>query len=105
MNTHQYLTKVGRFTSHLAGISFGIGTLLFVLHKIFHQTEDIILIGIGFVAIAFAINLLVFLFMCYLFIVHPFYRDYFAGKMFIMLVNIPAAGFYFLLVINNSFIF
>lgn len=105
MNTHQYFTQIGRFSTLLASASFGIGTLLLVLHKIFHHTENIILIGVGFVVIAFVINSLVFLFLIYLFVVHPFYRDYFAGKIFLLIANIPIAGFYFLLVINNSLIF
>ncbi len=105
MDTSQYLTKIGLFSTQLTGVSFGIGTLLLVLHKIFPHAQDIILVGIGYVIIAFVINLLVFLFLFYLFITNPFNRGYFIGKMFIMLANIPIAVFYFLLVINNSLIF
>jgi hypothetical protein len=103
MTPMQYLTKAGEFSTHLAISSFAIGTVLLFTYRFVPEFDSVILIGLGYVALAFVLNAIVFIYLFCYFIRHPGHREYFAVKMLIMLVNIPIAVFYFFLFINDFY--
>lgn len=99
----QYLTRAGEFSTHLALSSFAIGTVLLLTYRFVPQFDSIILIGLGYVALAFVLNSIVFVYLFIYFIRYPIHREYFAVKMLLMLANIPIAVFYFFVLINDFY--
>ena len=95
MATVHYLRKAGEFSTHMAIGSFGIGTLLLISYKIFPENQNLLLVGLAYVVIAFALNTIVFFHLLYYFITQKNYREYFAVKMLILLANLPIVAIYF----------
>jgi hypothetical protein len=93
----QLITKTetsNRFSTYLAIGSFGIGTLLFLIHFILPEFGVLYLIGYFYLLFAFLINLAVFLYLLFQFFMQPKDREALMVKMLIMLANIPIALFY-----------
>ena len=94
-------TEHGKFSTYLALISFGIGTLFLILHLLFRDMMLIIYIGYIYVLLAFLINGIAFLYLIYLFITYPFERETIAIRILILLANIPIALLYLNIVLPN----
>lgn len=90
------------FSTYLALLSFGIGTLLFVLHLVFPFEEGILILGFFYVLFAILINSLSLLNLCYLFITEPEHRETNAIRILILLANIPIALLYFYIVVHKN---
>jgi hypothetical protein len=102
MTATQHLIRAGIFSTHLAAASFGIATLLLLLYRFIPTIQNtLVIIGLWYVFIAILANTIVFLHLFYCFVVQPMYREYFAVKMLLMLINIPIAIFYLYLIIIN----
>ncbi len=102
MTATQHLSRAGIFSTHLAAASFGIGTLLLLLYRFIpHIQNTVVIMGFWYFFIAILVNTIVFLQLFYCFVVHRMYREYFAVKMLLMLINIPTAIFYLYLIIIN----
>ena len=95
--------KSAGFSTYLAIGSFGIGTLLFLLHFALPEYGLLYFIGYFYLLIAFLVNLLVFLNLLFLFFIKPNEREDLTIKMLIMLANIPIALLY-LYIIYTSFL-
>jgi len=94
MSPVYYLRKAGEFSTHMAIGSFAIGTLILLLYKMIPDNLNMLLIGLAYIVIAFVLNSLVFFHLLYYFITQKNYREYFAVKMLILLINIPIAALY-----------
>jgi len=94
MSTVYYLRKAGEFSTHMAIGSFGIGSLLLLLYKLFPENENLLPVVLAYVVIAFGLNTIVFFHLLHYFITQKNYRKYFAVKMLILLGNIPIAVLY-----------
>ncbi|TDP59353.1 hypothetical protein [Flavobacterium dankookense] len=93
--------KSAGFSTYLAISSFGIGTLLFLLHFALPEYGLLYFIGYFYLILAFFINLLVFLNLLFLFFIKPNEREDLTIKMLIMLANIPIALLYLYIVFNK----
>lgn len=94
MSPVYYLRKAGEFSTHMAIGSFAIGTLILLLYKIIPENSNMLLIGLAYIVIAFVLNSLVFFHLLYYFVTQKNYREYFAVKMLILLVNVPISALY-----------
>ena len=94
MTAVHYLRKAGEFSTHMALASFGIGTILMLLHQVYPNLVYLLFIGLAYVVIAFVLNSIVFFHLLYYFIIQKNYREYFAIKMLILLANIPIVALY-----------
>ena len=93
--------KSAGFSTYLAIGSFGIGTLLFLLHFVLPEYGLLYFIGYFYLLIAFLVNLLVFLNLLFLYFIKPNEREDLTIKMLIMLANIPIALLYLYIVFNK----
>lgn len=93
--------KSAGFSTYLAIGSFGIGTLLFLLHFALPEYGLLYFIGYFYLILAFFINLLVFLNLLFLYFIKPNEREDLTIKMLIMLANIPIALLYLYIVFNK----
>lgn len=91
-------TKTTGFSTYLAIGSFCIGTILLLLHLIFHHEDNIMFFGFFYVLFAFLINSIVFLNLVFKFLIRSENREDLVIKMLIMLANIPITIFYIYLV-------
>ena len=80
----------------MAIVSFGIGTLLLLLHFIFKKSDIIVTVGIYYVLISFLINGLMLL---KLIIIEPLNRSKIERQALILFANVPISFVYFLIVI------
>jgi hypothetical protein len=88
------------FSTYLALGSFAIGTILFVLFKLFPNESYIFMIGFFYVLFAILLNSLVLLNLFYQFITNKSERENIAIRILILLANIPIALLYFFIVIK-----
>lgn len=93
--------KSAGFSTYLAIGSFGIGTLLFLLHFALPEYGLLYFIGYFYLLIAFLVNLLVFLNLLFLYFIKPTEREDLAIKMLIMLANIPITLLYIYIVFHK----
>ena len=84
----------------MAIVSFGIGTLLLLLHFIFKNSDIIIIpFGIYYVLIAFLVNGLMLLKLIIDWIIEPLNRSKIERQALILFANVPISFVYFLIVI------
>jgi hypothetical protein len=100
-----WLKIIDSISTTVAITSFAIGTLLFGAYKLYPVYDRLLVIGLLYVAIAFILNLVVFLNLFILFVKVPAQREYYAVKMLIILANLPVAYLYFILLSNQNFKF
>jgi hypothetical protein len=93
--------KSAGFSTYLAIGSFGLGTLLFLLHFALPEYGLLYFIGYFYLILAFFINLLVFLNLLFLYFIKPNEREDLTIKMLIMLANIPIALLYLYIVFHK----
>lgn len=91
----------GKFSTYLALISFGIGTLILIIHLLFPEMSLIYYVGYIYVLVALIINGFTFLYLLYLFIIYRFDRETIAIRILILLANIPIALLYLNIAIPN----
>lgn len=92
-------------STKIAAISFIIGTLLLIAHLIFKSAFIILLIGLFYVYLAVFINLIVLLFLIISLITNPKNRKSTIIKILIVLLNVPIAVAYFLIILNENSLF
>lgn len=90
-----------KFSTLVAIGSFGIGTLLLLLHLGLPHEEKILILGFVYVVIAGLINGIVLLDLLFRFTINPLQRELIAIKILLLLVNIPIAYLYFFIVSQN----
>ncbi|MFN7045642.1 MAG: hypothetical protein ACK4M1_10635 [Flavobacterium sp.] len=83
----------------MAIVSFGIGTLLLLLHFIFKNSDIIIITGIYYVLISFLVNGLMLLKLIIDWITEVENRPKIERQALILFANIPISFVYFLIVI------
>ena len=83
----------------MAIVSFGIGTLLLLLHFIFKNSDIIVTVGIYYVLISFLINGLMLLKLIIDWITEPLNRPQIEKQALILFTNVPISFVYFLIVI------
>lgn len=86
-------------STQMAIVSFGIGTLLLLLHFIFKNSDIIIPFGIYYVLIAFIINGLMLLKLIIDWVTEPLNRSKIERQALILFANVPISFVYFLIVI------
>lgn len=85
----------------MAIVSFGIGTVLLLLHFIFKKSDIIIVIGIYYVLISFIVNGLMLLKLVIDWITEPLNRSQIERQALILFANVPISFVYFLIVIST----
>jgi hypothetical protein len=93
--------KSAGFSTYLAIGSFGIGTVLLLLHLYFAKDFDILLLSFFYVLFAILINGITFLNLLFQFFIKPDEREDLAIKMLIMLANIPITLLYLYIVFHK----
>ncbi len=93
--------KSAGFSTYLAIGSFGIGTILFLLHFALPEYGLLYLIGYFYILIAFLVNGITFLNLLFQFFIKPTEREDLAIKMLIMLANIPITLLYIYIVFHK----
>jgi hypothetical protein len=93
MTKKQYENATGIFSTQLAFGSFIIGTILLILHLI-NPTGALFGVGVIYLILAFAINLIMLFRLTYLAFTQKNHQDYFTIKILILLANIPIAFVY-----------
>lgn len=88
------------FSTQLAIVSFGIGTLLFLIHFIFPNFFAILIIGYIYLFLAILINIITFFYLVYLFFKENDTEDIII-RILLLLANIPIAFLYAYIVLNN----
>ena len=88
------------FSTKIAVYSFGIGTLLFLLHFV-TQDAYLYIIGYFYLILAIIINGIILLFLLYKLIIYKNTRQQIFIKILILLANIPIALFYFYIIIGQ----
>ena len=83
----------------MAIVSFGIGTLLLLLHFIFKNSDIKIPFGIYYVLIAFLVNGLMLLKLIIDWVTEPLNRSKIERQALILFANVPISFVYFLIVI------
>lgn len=96
----KYQFKDLPFSTQLAIISFGIGTLLFLSYSLFPKFHILAFIGYIYLIMAFFINTIVFFYLIYLFFKENNTEDIII-RILILLANIPIAFLYAYIVLNN----
>jgi hypothetical protein len=93
MTKQQYNHATGLFSTQIAIGSFVLGTLLLIAHLI-RPTGEFFNIGLFYIVVAFFVNLIVLLKLCYLYLTQKNHQEYFAVKILILLSNLPIAIVY-----------
>ena len=98
-----YLNQIKKlaFSTQVAVYSFLIGTLLFLLSFPLHQHELIYPIGLLYVYLATFINLMVLIWLLYYLIVNKYERQEIVIEILILIINIPIALVYFLIIVEG----
>lgn len=86
-------------STQMAIVSFGIGTLLLLLHFIFKNSDIIIITGIYYILISLLVNGLMFLKLIIDWITEAENRPNIERQVLILFANIPISFVYFLIVI------
>ena len=86
-------------STQMAIVSFGIGTILLLLHFIFKKSDIIIFTGIYYVLISFLVNGLMLLKLIIEWITEVENRPNIERQALILFANIPISFVYFLIVI------
>ncbi|RZJ65068.1 MAG: hypothetical protein EOO45_17090 [Flavobacterium sp.] len=95
------ILKIIRAPAWIAGMSFGIGTLLFVLQIMDLGFSDLMLIGFVFVIIALIINLTALGVLLLLAYIYSDYREKILIHTSLLLINIPIAILYLFILFNS----
>jgi len=103
MHRKTYEIAMGKLSTYVALVSFGIGTLLYVAFDLL-QKDYLIIIGIFYICFAIMINLAVLLNLLLLWITQHRHRIYFSIKIGILLANIPIALLYLYLLNFHHFL-
>ena len=88
-------------STQMAIVSFGIGSLLFVLYFPFRESENLIKIGIIYIVIAFITNGLMLIKLIYDWFVLPIERSNIIKQILILLINVPISFFYFVVILYS----
>lgn len=91
-----------KYATPLAVVSFGIGTLLFVLHQCNPDSFDLRAYGLLFVILAAFANLIMLVNLLFLLFIYPEQREAIAIKILLLLSNIPIACVYFSFVAKTA---
>ena len=94
MHTNNYHSRAGLYATLLAYGTFAFATLIVVLRLLLPSNKNLISATGYFALLAASVNLLLLLSLCYYCVVRSGYRSYYAHKIFLLLCNIPVAGFY-----------
>ena len=92
------LILTGKIT---AGLSFIIGTILLALYLYFNHTNLIMKIGILYIIIAFCVNIILLVVLLIFFCIQTQFRLEILKTCGLMLLNLPIAFGYFILVIDR----
>ncbi|QBZ98964.1 hypothetical protein [Flavobacterium sangjuense] len=92
----------GPFSTYLAITSFGIGTLLLLIHLSFQDDIDIMIMGFFYILIAILLNSITLIHLLYNFIINRLEREIIAIRMLILLANIPIALLYLNIVLHTT---
>lgn len=95
MNSPLNISKIA------TGISFIIGTLILVLFLFNKQHENLIMVGLYYIIIAFAINSFIFLFLLSKLIIDSENNTDLLKALGIILLNLPITFGYFFIVIKT----
>ena len=93
--------KSAGFSTYLAIGSFGIGTIILILHFLFPHKDGILILGFFYTLFAILINGITFLNLLFQFFIKATEREDLAIKMLIMLANIPIALLYLYIVFHK----
>ncbi|WP_143165289.1 hypothetical protein [Flavobacterium cucumis] len=85
--------------TQMAMVSFGIGTLLFGLFFLFKTSDNLIKIGMIYIAVAFIANGLMLLKLIYDGFFIPNQRSNAIKQILILLINLPIAFLYFVIIL------
>lgn len=105
MTKQTYASVTGKLSTQIAIASFGIGTLLFLLHQLFPKEEIIFVSGFFFVLIALFVNGVVLLNLIHHFIFFSNHREYFGIKILLVMANLPIAALFFYITITSINLF
>lgn len=97
MSLLHYQLASGKFSTKLALVSFGIGTLLFLIQLLHPYSMSIIITGFYYIVIALFINGLMLFYLAYCYLVFENQREFYAIKILILVGNIPIAFLYYLI--------
>ncbi len=102
--TAKHINVILKLPIYVAGGSFFFGTLLLMLHLISPKPEGEIYTGIIYTLAAFLLNAVFFLAMlAFCFSAPPSFRTKLYTRTALLLLNIPVAIIYIIIVINFSF--
>ena len=93
MTKKQYQNATGILSTQIAITSFVIGTILLIAYLLL-LNSSLLQIGIIYLIIAFLVNLIMLVYLIYLWITQKNHQEYFTIKILIMLANIPIAFVY-----------
>lgn len=91
-----------KYATLLALVSFGIGTLLFVLFQCNPDSFELLAYGLVFVILAAFVNFLMLVNLIFLLFIYPEQREAMAIKILLLLSNIPIACVYFSFVAKTA---
>ena len=80
-----------KFSTETALVSFGIGTIFFVLLQLYPGNAKLLIYGFSFTVMAAIINGIIFINLLYCLLMQPNQREILAIKIMISLANIPVA--------------
>ena len=100
MTKKQYQNATGILSTQIAITSFVIGTILLIAYLLL-LNSSLLQIGIIYLIIAFLVNLIMLVYLIYLWITQKNHQEYFTIKILIMLANIPIAFVYLKIVVEN----
>ncbi len=86
------------FSTKVAIVSFVLGTLLFLGYFVIDDEFLIMLYGFFYVIIAIIINLLLLIYLLYKWLENPLAKKEISNQVLILLVNIPIAILYFVII-------
>jgi len=91
-----------KYATPLALVSFGAGTLLFVLFLCNPNSFDLLVYGLLFVILAVFANLLMLVNLIFLLFIYPEQRETIAVKLLLLIGNIPVAWVYLSFVVQKA---
>jgi hypothetical protein len=92
-----------RFSTYVALISFGIGSVFLILHLLF-QSPLILHAGLAYIIIAIVVNSITLLYLIYLLFILRSDRETIVIRIMILLSNIPIVFLYLNIVSNINII-
>jgi hypothetical protein len=94
--------STGKFSTYLAIISFGIGTLFLIANLLFPKVDQIIIFGFLYLLLAILLNAIALINLIYQFSIYQLERETIAIRILILLANIPIAFLYANIVFHNN---